>query len=117
MFVIVQCWSNIQKDPLNAGLSLPDRIGIALKHAGVSVTVTSLTDVFAFSVGAVTVSCKFQKYTVREYMNCTFEPNHYPIKILLSANAGTGIFLCLHCHRPGLHLSIANILVCCLDVP
>ena len=55
MFVIVQCWSNMQKDPLNAGLSLPDQMGIALKHAGVSVTVTSLTDVFAFGVGAVTV--------------------------------------------------------------
>ena len=58
MFVIVQCWSNTQKDPLNAGLSLPDRMGIALKHAGVSVTVTSLTDVFAFGVGAVTVCWK-----------------------------------------------------------
>jgi hypothetical protein len=72
----------MQKDPLNAGLSLPDRMGIALKHAGVSVTVTSLTDVFAFSVGAVTVSCIFQKYAVKEYMNCTFEPNHSPIKSL-----------------------------------
>jgi Niemann-Pick C1 protein len=46
----------MQKDPLNAGLSVADRMGIALKHAGVSVTVTSLTDVFAFGVGAVTVS-------------------------------------------------------------
>jgi len=54
MFVIAQCWSNMQKDPLNAGLSLPDRMGIAMKHAGVSVTITSLTDVFAFGVGAVT---------------------------------------------------------------
>merc|ERR1719232_1746835 len=54
MFVISQCWTNMAKDPLNAGLSLPDKMGIALKHAGVSVTVTSLTDVFAFGVGAVT---------------------------------------------------------------
>ena len=59
MFVIAQCWSNMQKDPLSAGLSLPDRMGIAMKHAGVSVTITSLTDVFAFGVGAVTVSWKF----------------------------------------------------------
>ena len=56
MFVIAQCWSNMQKDPRNSGLGLPDRMGIALKHAGVSVTVTSLTDVFAFGAGAVTVS-------------------------------------------------------------
>ena len=61
MFVIAQCWSNMQKDPLNAGLGLPDRMGIALKHAGVSVTVTSLTDVFAFGVGAVTVGATYQR--------------------------------------------------------
>ena len=55
MFVIAQCWSNMQKDPKNAGLSRHDRMGVALKHAGVSVTVTSLTDFAAFGIGAVTV--------------------------------------------------------------
>ena len=55
MFVIVQCWTNMKRDPLNQGLSIADKMGLALKHAGVSVTVTSLTDVFAFGVGAVTV--------------------------------------------------------------
>ena len=55
MFVIAQCWSNMKKNPLNVGCNLPDRMGIALKHAGVSVTITSLTDVFAFGIGAVTV--------------------------------------------------------------
>jgi len=56
MFVISQCWSNIQSDPLHKDIELSERIGKALKHAGVSITVTSLTDVFAFGVGAVTVS-------------------------------------------------------------
>ena len=55
MFVISQCWQNIRRDPANHGLSIPHKMGIALKHAGVSVTVTSATDVFAFGVGAVTV--------------------------------------------------------------
>lgn len=55
MFVIVQCWSNINKDPSSAMKSTPEKIGLTLKHAGVSVTVTSVTDVFAFGVGAVTV--------------------------------------------------------------
>jgi len=64
MFVIAQCWSNMQKDPLNAGLSLPDRMGIAMKHAGVSVTVTSLTDVFAFGVGAVTQMPGLESFSV-----------------------------------------------------
>ena len=56
MFVIVQCWTNMKRDTTNLGLSIADKMAIALKHAGVSVTVTSLTDVFAFGVGAVTVS-------------------------------------------------------------
>ena len=56
MFVIVQCWDNLKKEPHTAGMSLHERIGLAMQHAGVSVTVTSLTDVFAFGIGAVTVS-------------------------------------------------------------
>ena len=56
MFVISQCWSNMKADPCNAGLSLSDQMGVALKHAGVSITITTVTDVFAFGVGALSVS-------------------------------------------------------------
>ena len=57
MFVIVQCLVN-QKTSQSGNLPpVPEMIGAALKHAGVSITVTSVTDVLAFSVGAVTVSC------------------------------------------------------------
>ena len=35
--------------------SIPERFGDALRHAGVGITVTSLTDVIAFAVGASTV--------------------------------------------------------------
>ena len=38
-----------------SGLPLSEAIGLTLKHAGVAVTITSLTDVFAFAVGSVTV--------------------------------------------------------------
>jgi len=64
MFVISQCWQNIRRDPTNHGLSIPDKMGIALKHAGVSVTVTSATDVFAFGVGAVTQMPGLQSFCV-----------------------------------------------------
>ena len=40
MFVIMQCWNNLKRDPSTLGLSIPDKMGLALKHAGVSVTVT-----------------------------------------------------------------------------
>ena len=52
----MQCLTNVKKDKDCTDLSMNDKIAHALKHAGVSVTVTSLTDVFAFAVGAVTVS-------------------------------------------------------------
>ncbi|KAK2157172.1 hypothetical protein LSH36_196g03007 [Paralvinella palmiformis] len=51
-FVICQ---NLDQLPdYMTGLSSRERIGYALKHAGVSITVTSLTDILAFGVGAVT---------------------------------------------------------------
>jgi len=53
MFVIVQCFFNMKRaQKLN--LEVDEEIGLALKHAGVSVTITTLTDVFAFGVGAAT---------------------------------------------------------------
>ena len=66
MFVIVQCWNNLESahersssssssSPFSS-LPLSERMGRTMRHAGVAVTVTSLTDVFAFGVGAVTVS-------------------------------------------------------------
>ena len=59
MFVIMQSVYNVNKDPNNSHLQTEERIAVALKHAGVSVTVTSVTDVFAFTVGSVTVSETF----------------------------------------------------------
>lgn len=60
MFVLLQCWENLaakEKGNRAGGdsASLEERIGRTMRHAGVAVTVTSLTDVCAFAVGAVTV--------------------------------------------------------------
>jgi Patched family len=40
------------------GLPIDEAMALTLKHAGVSITITSLTDVFAFAVGSVTVWTK-----------------------------------------------------------
>ena len=55
MFVIMQSYSNLS-DEQKSSLPLPERIGLTMRHAGAAITVTSLTDVCAFAVGAVTVS-------------------------------------------------------------
>jgi len=65
MFVIVQCWRNLRLDPTT---SITERMGLALQHAGVSVTVTSLTDVCAFGVGAVSILPGLQSFCV----SCAF---------------------------------------------
>ena len=53
MFVIVQCYSNLSKEDLERSLLI--QIGITMKHAGVSITITSITDFLAFVVGSSTV--------------------------------------------------------------
>ena len=50
MFVIMQCWENVGKDPTNKDLPTSEKVGLSLRHAGVSITVTSLTDIFAFQI-------------------------------------------------------------------
>lgn len=55
MFVIMACWYNLAKDSSKAGLPLAERVGLTMEHAGVSVTVTSITDILAFGIGACTI--------------------------------------------------------------
>lgn len=59
MFVIVQCLENINDNVRSKPIH--ERIGVAIKHAGMSVLITSATDVLAFGVGASTVSLKFTR--------------------------------------------------------
>ena len=54
MFVIVQNWENLS--PETHSKPIPERIALTMKHAGMSITVTSLTDILAFAVGSTTVS-------------------------------------------------------------
>ena len=61
MFVIMKTFRNLESlDKMN----LEERIAQTLKHAGVSITVTSLTDVCVFAVGAVTVFPGLQAFCV-----------------------------------------------------
>ena len=55
MFVIMQSVNNVKKDSSLRHLTTEEKIATALKHAGVSVTVTSVTDILAFGIGACTI--------------------------------------------------------------
>ena len=82
MFVIMECWHNLANDPTTAVLPIHERMGRTMKHAGVSVTVTSITDVFAFGIGACTVSFVFLEI-------------YFSIPLFfVSDNAGAESFLC-----------------------
>ena len=65
MYVIVQGISNLSDS--DKKLPIPDRIGIAMKHAGVSITVTSVTDMAAFLIGSSSVSFKHFSFKKRIY--------------------------------------------------
>ncbi|KAK3784521.1 hypothetical protein RRG08_018651, partial [Elysia crispata] len=52
MFVIMGALNNLKAEEQN--LEIPQKIGQVLRHAGVSITVTSFTDFVAFMVGATT---------------------------------------------------------------
>ena len=54
MYVIVQALDNLSKGEKE--LPIPERIGKAMQHAGVSITVTSITDMAAFLIGSTSVS-------------------------------------------------------------
>lgn len=54
VFVIVQNWENIG-GPQPDGRSIPEKVSAALRNAGVSILVTTLTDVCAFLIGATTI--------------------------------------------------------------
>ncbi|XP_021925965.1 Niemann-Pick C1 protein-like isoform X2 [Zootermopsis nevadensis] len=52
-FVIMQYLDNLNKE--DKVTSVPERLGQTLRQAGVSITVTSLTDIFAFAIGTSTI--------------------------------------------------------------
>ena len=54
MFVMTQAFKNVMDGP-ESKLPLDERIGLTMKYAGVTITVTSVTDFIAFAIGATTV--------------------------------------------------------------
>lgn len=62
MFVMNACWKNLSEAELKK--SLPVKIGLMLKHAGVSIVITSFTDIVALLIGAITVLPSLKSFCV-----------------------------------------------------
>ena len=67
MFVIVQSLNSLT--PKQQEVDIPHKMAAVLRHAGVSITVTSLTDLAGFLVGSTTVSSNGRNI---EYQTCFF---------------------------------------------
>ncbi|KAJ3640245.1 hypothetical protein Zmor_003554 [Zophobas morio] len=62
MFVIMACWEDLSKEQKQ--LPVPEKMGLMLKHAGVSITITSFTDILAFIVGSSTILPSLESYCI-----------------------------------------------------
>lgn len=60
VFVMLACWRKVQIE--SSDKNLPEKIGLMLKHAGASISVTSLTDTIAFLVGGTTILPSLQSF-------------------------------------------------------
>merc|ERR1719270_1510160 len=54
MFVIVESWYNLDESEKKKK-TIEENIALTLKESGVAITVTSITDICAFSIGCVTI--------------------------------------------------------------
>ncbi|CAH0605519.1 unnamed protein product [Chrysodeixis includens] len=62
MFVMNACWNNLPEAA--AEKSLPVKIGLMLKHAGVSIVITSFTDIVALLIGAITILPSLKSFCI-----------------------------------------------------
>lgn len=62
MFVMKACWDHLT--PRERRLPMPNQIGLMLQHAGVSIVVTSFTDIIAFLVGAITILPSLESFCI-----------------------------------------------------
>ena len=103
-----------------------ERIALALKHAGVSITVTSITNMFAFLIGATSVSVQIKSFSLYDCVykkifliydldnNANFTPLPFYISFI-SEHANCQIFLYLLWNGNLLPLFLLRNIFCCVS--
>ena len=87
MFILVQSWNNLVsyfaslynhyncinnvKDDM-PGVDLSEKVGHAMRHAGLGITVTSVTDVLVFLIGGTTVLPSLRSYSIYTGVGISF---------------------------------------------
>lgn len=62
MFVMNACWKMVTSSKCNK--SVPIKVGLMLKHAGVSIVITSFTDIVALLIGAITILPSLKSFCI-----------------------------------------------------
>ncbi|KAG7307929.1 hypothetical protein JYU34_006545 [Plutella xylostella] len=62
MFVMKACWEQLTPEEMKK--SVPVKVGLMLKHAGVSIVITSFTDIVALLIGAITILPSLQSFCI-----------------------------------------------------
>ncbi|XP_076246094.1 patched domain-containing protein 3 isoform X2 [Calliopsis andreniformis] len=63
-FLIMASWKEIHSEKSNRNKPLEERIALMLGHAGSAISITSLTDVVAFIIGASTILPSLQSFCI-----------------------------------------------------
>ncbi|CAK1545868.1 unnamed protein product [Leptosia nina] len=70
MFVMNACWKIVMAH--DSHKSTPVKIGLMLKHAGVSIVITSFTDIVALLIGAITILPSLKSFCMYAAMGVFF---------------------------------------------
>ncbi|CAF4815009.1 unnamed protein product [Pieris macdunnoughi] len=70
MFVMNACWKIVMAH--DSHKSVPVKIGLMLKHAGVSIVITSFTDIVALLIGAITILPSLKSFCMYAAMGVFF---------------------------------------------
>ncbi|XP_059056673.1 NPC1-like intracellular cholesterol transporter 1 [Achroia grisella] len=62
MFVMYASWKNLSEN--ESKKSLPIKVGLMLEHAGVSIVITSFTDIVALLIGAITILPSLKSFCI-----------------------------------------------------
>ena len=105
MFVIIQCRNTLSEQ--HQGKGVVERLGKTMEHAGVAITITSITDFIAFGIGATTQLPALRSFCMYASIGILtiffFQVKYYPIKVSKQNN-----FMLHSCLEHVVHCTVGN---------